>query len=81
MNLYTNHLKGRLRRCWGDMNKDTLSVAMARALDAWPLRVPGRSIGADIAALAVAHGVSSSGLYRALLRAGQIPAANPRRAA
>ena len=56
------------------MNRDTLSVAMARALDAWPLRVPGRSTGADIAAHAVAHGVSASGLFRALRRSGLIPA-------
>ena len=54
------------------MKRDSLSVAMARALDAWPLRVPGASVGADIAAHAVAHGVSASGLYRALVRSGLV---------
>ena len=49
------------------MKKGTLSVSMDAALNAWALRN-----GKDINQHAVAHGVSPSGLYRALLAAGLI---------
>lgn len=52
------------------MRADSLSVSMARALDAWHLRpAPKGSYMSQIEAHAVAHGVSSSGLFRALKRA------------
>jgi len=52
------------------MKADSLSVSMSRALDAWAIRpkVSGSHMS-QIEAHAVAHGVSSSGLFRALKRA------------
>lgn len=48
--------------------KGSLSVAMDAAIKAWCLRQPSEeSNGAQIARFAVAHGVSASGLRRALL--------------
>ena len=54
------------------MKRNTLSVSMDAALKAWALRSPAGSTGAQIAAMAQAHGVSASGLYRALINAGLI---------
>lgn len=59
------------------MKKNSLSVSMDAALKAWALRhATDASTSAQIAAHAVAHGVSSTGLLRALQRAGLVkPAA------
>ena len=54
------------------MIRNSLSVSMDQALKAWALRQPTGSTGAQIAAHAVAHGVSAAGLRLALLRAGLI---------
>lgn len=55
------------------MKRNSLSVAMDAALKAWCLKPPSDdSTGAQIAAHAVAHGVSASGLRRALLAGGYI---------
>lgn len=54
------------------MKRNTLSVAMDAALKAWALRSPAGSTGAQINAHAQAHGISPSGLYRALINAGMI---------
>ena len=54
------------------MKKGTLSVAVDAALNAWALREKTDSTSAAIAAHAVAHGISASGLYKALLSAGLI---------
>jgi hypothetical protein len=43
----------------------SVSVAMDQALKAW-------EPGADLNVLAVAHGISPSGLYRALIRQGKL---------
>ena len=52
-----------------------LSVAMSRAIDAWALRNPSEeATSRQIAAHAVAHGVSITGLRMALIRAGLIAA-------
>ena len=49
-----------------------ITHAMHLALEAWPQRQQQGSQGAQIAAHALAHSVSASGLYRALLAAGHI---------
>lgn len=55
------------------MIRNSLSVSMDAALNAWALRpAPTGSQAAQIAAHAVAHGVSATGLRLALLRAGFI---------
>lgn len=57
------------------MKRNTLSVAMDAALKAWAMRSPDSnagSTGAQINAHAQAHGISPSGLYRALINAGMI---------
>ncbi len=55
------------------MKKSSLSVAMHAALQSWEKRKKSDdSTGAQIAQHAVAHGVSVSGLYRALIASGAI---------
>ena len=54
------------------MKRNSLSVSMDQAIKAWALRQPTGSTGAQIAAHAVAHGVSAAGLRLALLRAGLV---------
>ena len=56
--------------------RGSLTVEMDAAIRAWCLR-PGASTSAQVAQHALAHGVSASGLWRALKRGGLIAKAAP----
>ena len=60
--------------------KSWLSVAMDAAIKSWCLR-PDASTTAQVAAHAVAHGVSVAGLRMALTRAGLLDAPKARKPA
>lgn len=61
------------------MKKGTVSYATHQALAAW-VWPSGISLNDAIARHALAHGLSASGLYRALINAGKI-SQKPRKAA